>query len=112
MNGLWIFLGLVFLAVFLLAQGMVVPVFGETGKMRKRLLARLNTVAAANARAELASLLRQKYLKQLSPLERWFENLPGVDRIARLIEQSGKPTSAFRVALVSIAMAAAGGICG
>lgn len=36
-----IFLGMVFIAVFLLSQGLVVPVFGEAGKVRKRIRSRL-----------------------------------------------------------------------
>ena len=46
----WLFLGLVFLAVFLLTQGMTVPVFGESSKTRKRLLARLGGVRPTTAR--------------------------------------------------------------
>ena len=39
-----IFLGMVFIAVFLLSQGVVVPVFGEAGKMRKRIRGRLHVL--------------------------------------------------------------------
>jgi tight adherence protein B len=112
MNGMWLFLGLVFLAVFLLAQGMVIPVFGESAKMRKRLLARLGTVAAASSQGSFASLLREKYLNQLSPLERSLETLPGMAQLSRMIEQSGKSTPAYRVVLLSIALAAGAGVCG
>jgi tight adherence protein B len=112
MNGMGIFFGLVFLAVFLLAQGMVVPVFGENAKMRKRLRARLGTVAATNVRAELASLMRQKYLTELSPLERWLETLPGMEEFSRLIEQSGRSTPAYRVVLLSLLLSVAGFVCG
>ena len=48
MDSPWIFLGLIFFAVFLLVQGMVVPVFGESSRMRKRLLSRLSTAVAAS----------------------------------------------------------------
>src|ERR1700758_463565 len=112
MNGMGIFFGLVFLAVFLLAQGMVVPVFGENAKMRKRLRARLGTVAATNVRAELASLMRQKYLTELSPLERWLETLPGMEEFSRLIEQSGRSSPAYRVVLLSLLLSVAGFVCG
>lgn len=102
---MWIFLSLVFLAVFLLAQGMVVPVFGEARKTRKRLQARLNALAASNVQSEVASLLREKYLRELSPLERSLETLPGMERLARLIEQSGSSTPAYRVVLTSFMFA-------
>ena len=42
-----IFLGMVFIAVFLLSQGVVVPVFGEAGKMRKRIRGRLHVLEKA-----------------------------------------------------------------
>src|SRR4029077_15803859 len=112
MSGTWIFIGLIFTAVFLLAWGFVVPVFGEARKMRKRLLARLDSVAAATAQAEFASLLREKYLRGLSPLEQSLETLPGMARLTRLIEQSGRTTPAYRVVLLSVVLAAAGSVCG
>ena len=109
---MWIFLGLVFLAVFLLAQGMVVPVFGEARKTRKRLEARLKSFAGSSAQGEVASLLREKYLRELSPLERSLETLPGMDRLAKLIEQSGSSTPAYRIVLVSFAIALGGAFFG
>jgi tight adherence protein B len=108
----WIFLGLVFFAVFLLVQGMVVPVFGEAKKTRKLLLARLGTVAASSAKGDFGSLLRQKYLKELSPLERALETLPGMERFARLIEQSGSTTPAYRLFILSIVLALVAGLLG
>jgi len=111
-NGIWIFVGLVFLAVFLLAQGTVVPVFGEGRKVRKRLQARLQQVSTASSDAPLASLLRAKYLTELSPLERSLESLPFMEALSRMIEQSGKHTRAYRVVLLSLALAAGLGIGG
>jgi tight adherence protein B len=111
-SGLWIFVGLVFLAVFLLAQGTVVPVFGEAARMRKRLTARLSSVANAAGHESLPSLLREKYLKELSPLERSLETLPAMTRLARLIEQSGESAPAYQVVGLSLVLAAAGAACG
>ena len=79
---------------------------------RKRLLARLNTVAAANPHGTLASLLREKYLNELSPLERSVETLPGMARLSRMIEQSGRSAPAYRIVLLSIALAVGAGVCG
>src|SRR5690349_6317728 len=112
MDSYWVFLGLVFLAVFLLAQGLVVPVFGESTRMRKRLLSRLNAVGAANGRADFGSRWREKYLRELSPLEGALETLPGMARLAQLIEQSSKNWPAYRVLLVSLAFAMAGAFIG
>src|SRR5215831_7850104 len=108
MSSTWIFLGLVFFAVFLLVQGLVVPVFGEAGRMRKRLLARLNSVAASGTQGEFASLLREEVLRELSTPERALETLPGMGRLARIIEQSGRTTPAYRVVLLSVAFGALG----
>ena len=111
-NGMWIFVGLVFLAVFLLAQGTVVPVFGEGRKVRKRLQARLQQVSTSSSEPPLASLLRAKYLKELSPLERTLESLPFMEAVGRMIEQSGKHTRAYRVVLLAGALALGLGIAG
>ena len=66
-EGLLIFLGMVFIAVFLLSQGIVIPVFGEGGKVRKRLKERIEEIEANSEEESFASLLRAKYLRKLSP---------------------------------------------
>ena len=112
MSGMGIFVGLVFLAVFLLAQGLTVPVFGESRKARKRLLSRLAAVSATSASGRLKTLLREKYLKELTPLEQSLEALPGMEALGELLEQSGRSGPAYRLALVSLACAAAGCVVG
>jgi tight adherence protein B len=107
----WLFLGLVFFAVFLLVQGMVVPVFGEATRMRRLLLARLNNVSNSGQQ-DFASLLREKHLKELSPLERRLESLPGFARFARFIEQSGRSTPVYRVVMLSLLLGGVAGACG
>ena len=52
------FLGMVFIAVFLLSQGVVVPVFGEAGKMRKRIRGRLHVLEKANNQSSMQTVLR------------------------------------------------------
>ena len=51
MQGVWLFVLLVFFAVVLLLQGTVVPVFSDSRKMRKRIAARLSNVAQTRRRA-------------------------------------------------------------
>ena len=63
------FLGMVFAAVFLLSQGLVVPVFGEAGRVRKRIRGRLQVLEHASNLPNMQTILRQKYLRRLSPLE-------------------------------------------
>jgi len=111
-EGLMIFLAMVFTAVFLLSQGLVIPVFGESRKTRKLLKARLEQIDAAAEQGSIASLLRDKYLRKLSPGERSLEMLPGMEALAQIIEQAGKTTPAYRVILASLALAVTGGIGG
>jgi tight adherence protein B len=107
-----IFIGLIFLAVFLLAQGLIVPVFGESARTRRLLQQRLRQIESEQLDAAPASLVREKYLKQLSPFERWIESLPLMPRLATLIEQAGRSTAANRVVLLALALGAGGGILG
>jgi len=101
-SGLMIFLAMVFAAVFLLSQGIVIPVFGEGNKVRKRLRQRLEEIDTASGEESFSSLLREKYLRSLSPFERWLESLPGMERISRIIEQAGKSTPAYRLIVAGI----------
>ncbi|WP_248803486.1 type II secretion system F family protein [Pseudomonas sp. MWU13-2100] len=103
-----IFLGMVFIAVFLLAQGVTVPVFGEAGKMRKRIRGRLHVLEKANNLPNMQTVLRQKYLTRLSPLEAMLEQLPFMANLTQLIEQSGHDYRAYRVLLLGIALGVGG----
>lgn len=104
-EGTWIFVGLVFLTIFLLSQGLVVPVFGEGGKMRKRLKQRLATMDAESEDDPISSLLREKYLRNLAPWERSLESLPFMHPLRQMIEQAGYSILAYRVVAISIAVA-------
>ena len=74
-GGLVVFLALLGGAVFLLSQALFVPAFGADARMRKLLKRKLRDIGAFEAKSEVASLLRQKYLRDLSPLERRLETL-------------------------------------
>jgi len=102
-DGILIFIGLVFAAVFLLAQGMVVPVFGESRVMAKRLRQRLDQIEREEDKS-IASLLREKELKKLSPLERQLESLPMLESLSAYIEQSGNTILAYRLVLISLVL--------
>ncbi|MGE8483577.1 MAG: type II secretion system F family protein [Pseudomonas sp.] len=103
------FLGMVFIAVFLLSQGVVVPVFGEAGKMRKRIRGRLHVMEKANNLPNMQTVLRQKYLTRLSPLEAMLEQLPFMANLTQVIEQSGHEYRAYRVILLGLALGVAAG---
>lgn len=111
-EGLMIFLAMVFTAVFLLSQGLVVPVFGESRKTRRLLKERLSQIDAASEQNSIASLLRDKYLRKLSPTERTLEMLPGMAALGQIIEQAGKTTPAYRVILYSLGLGVGGAIGG
>lgn len=123
-----IFLGMVFVAVSLLATSVIVPTFGLETKAVRRLRDRIQAVAEGMD-GEAVSLVRENRLRRLSPLERRIESLPGMESLAQLIEQSGRTIPAYRllslmltagllVAVVllvvtgSVLVAAAAGLCG
>lgn len=103
-GGEQIFILLVFVTVVLLVQGLVVPVFGESAKNRKRLKKRIAEIEAAGTEEPLSTLLREKYLRRLSPLERRLESLPAMESVASKIEQSGHKFLAYRLVLLSLAI--------
>jgi tight adherence protein B len=104
-DGVMIFIGLIFVAVALLSQGLIVPVFGESRQMRKKLQSRLSDIEEESDEESFSSLLRQKYLRQLSPLERQLENLPSMRNLAEVIAQGGHKFLAYRVVLLSVVSA-------
>jgi tight adherence protein B len=96
-----IFVAMIFVTVFLLMQGLVVPVFGESAKARKRLLKKLDQIQSVTEGDAYSSILREKYLRRLSPWERQLERLPAMESLAAIIEQAGKKYLAYRVVLLS-----------
>ena len=104
-DGLMIFLAMIFVAVALLSQGLIVPVFSESRQMRKRLQSRLDEVEVESGGESFSSLLRQKYLRDLSPFERQLEDLPAMRHLARVIAQGGHKFLAYRVTLLAAVLA-------
>jgi tight adherence protein B len=107
-NGAQIFILMVAVTVVLLMQGLVVPVFGESAKTRKRLKKRIEDIEAAGDAEALSSLLRKKYLRNLSPIERSLESLPAMEGLAKRIEQAGQKILAYRLVLLSIVLGVGG----
>ena len=106
-NGAQIFILMVFATVILLMQGLVVPVFGESAKTRKRLKKRIAEIESGSDAEAFSSLLREKYLRRLSPFERWLESFPAMESLARRIEQSGHKILAYRLVVISVVLAIA-----
>jgi tight adherence protein B len=95
----------VFAAVFLLSQGMIIPAFGDGRKARQLLRKRLADIDKVAHEDAISSLLRERYLRKLSPLERRLEALPGMEPLRAYIEQSGNRILAYRLVMVSVVMA-------
>jgi len=107
-SGYLIFLCLLGGAVFLLSQVLIVPAFGSDAKAHKLLRRKLAEIDSVDAQREVASLLRQKYLKDLSPFARRLESLAHMETLGRYIEQSGVDILAHRLVALSILCAAGG----
>ncbi|TDJ27980.1 MAG: secretion system protein [Gammaproteobacteria bacterium] len=105
-----IYIGLVFAAVFLLSQGMIIPAFGDTRQARKRLKRRVEEIEEASSEDSVASLLRERYLRKLSPLERQLEAIPALTSLRCVIEQGGHQILAYRLVLLAVLIGIAAAI--
>jgi tight adherence protein B len=107
-TGMVLFIVLVGATVFMLAMGLIVPTFGDQRRTRKLLQRRLAGIEIELGGSSVASLMREKYLRDLSPLEQQLENLPGMEALARMIEQSGGTMLAHHLVAAAMLLAAAG----
>lgn len=109
-SGLVVFLALLGGAVFLLSQALFVPAFGTDARMQRLLKRKLHSIGAYEEHGQVSLLLRQKYLRELSPLARQLESLPLMERLGRYIEQSGRQAMAHRLVALSLVLAFAAGV--
>ena len=94
-----VFIAMVFIAVFLLVMGLTIPVFGESTQNRNRIRKRIKEMLPdADAKA-ITVLLRKKYLKSLTPSERWLESLPGMEYLSDSLEKAGYKVRAYQLVL-------------
>ncbi len=105
----WLVPALAFGAAFIAVLG-VATLFASSGD--KRMRERMRHVAVADDQEAPASLLREQYLSDLTPVERALESLPGMTLVERLCEQTGRRVPAYRVVLLSLALAAAAALAG
>src|SRR5262245_18449245 len=111
-SGYIMFLALIGGAVILISQVLIVPAFGNDARTRKLLRRKLAEIDPVDAQRQVASLLREKYLRDLSPLARRLEDSPHMESLARLIEQSGVGILAHQLVILAIVLAAGGAIAG
>jgi tight adherence protein B len=109
-TGVGIFIALVGAAVFMLMQGLVVPAFGDHARARRQLKRRLAQLETEIGEQSTSSLLREKYLRSLSPLQRELESLPMMESLAQMIEQAGGTVLAHQLVIVAALLGAAGAL--
>ncbi len=98
-----LFMIIVFVAIILLAASVIVPTVGRDAKASRNLRRRINNFNTGTY-SSINSLLREKYLHELSPLEQKLENLPGMEALARSIDQAGKKILAYRMVLRALSI--------
>jgi tight adherence protein B len=108
--GVVIFLFLVAGSVFMLVQGLMIPAFGDQTRNRRTLKRRLADIEAELGDQSPSSLLRQKYLRELSPLQRKLESLPMMESLAQIIEQAGGTVLPHQLVIISILLGIAGAL--
>jgi tight adherence protein B len=89
-------------------QGLTTSASGDA--RQRRILRRRLEQISADSQHNIASLLREKYLNGLSPLERQLEEFPGMDKLAKMSEQAGRTTPAYRVVVASALLALTAGL--
>ena len=111
-GGVVIFVLLVAGAVFMLMQGLMVPAFGDYKRDRKVLKRRLARIEKELGGQNAASLVREKFLRELSPLQRSLESLPGMEALSRMIESAGGKILAHQLVLLSLLLGIVGAVVG
>jgi tight adherence protein B len=104
-----LFVGLVFATVFMASQLLVLPTLGTSRADSIKLKQRLEGIILAHGDSE-ASIIKEKYLNRLGPLERRLERFPGISRLKTLLEQAGNQQIAYRFALTTLFLS--GGMAG
>jgi tight adherence protein B len=104
-----LFVGLVFATVFMASQLLVLPTLGTSRADSIKLKQRLEGIILAHGDSE-ASIIKEKYLNQLGPIERRLERFPGIQRLKTLLEQAGNQQIAYRFALYTLLLS--GGMAG
>lgn len=106
----FIFFGMVFAVVFILAQGFVLPAFGENRKAQKRLRRRLREFA--RERNENQSILRRRYAEETGLAGRVLRLIPGGHSLALLLERAGGKWTPGAFLAASIGCAGLGALIG
>ena len=99
-----IFTAMVFVTVVLLATSLIVPTVGSRAQAARRLRRRIFSVLES-IDENAASVLRQQFYEDLSPLERALDAVPGMTSLRQIVEQSGVDTRAYKIVTYAAALA-------
>lgn len=106
----WLIPAMVFCAVFAFALVFRNRFLGGSDRRLRTRMQQMDGVSSNTDSEKPRSMLREQYLHELSPLERWIEDLPGMGHIEKLCEQTGMHIPAYRVVLLSLGMAVCAGL--
>lgn len=101
-----IFIIMVFVAVVLLMTSVIVPTVGSEATASRLMRRRINRVLDS-VDSGSANLLRDRYLGELSPLERALERIPGMSGLHMDVMQAGIKSPAYTFILYSLAIGSA-----
>jgi tight adherence protein B len=105
-----IFIAMIFVIGFVMSQAFVRPLMGSSSQARRKLRERIRDLSADAGGERHVSLVRERYLKDLSPLELRLLRLPGMDALQTLIDQAGSSQLPHRLLLTSLSYAVAAGV--
>lgn len=104
-----LYLMVVFIAVVVISQTVLVSLGGTRAKQNRLMRERLRQLADHQQEAKL-SLLRQRYLADLSPLARWLEGSELGQALRWRLQQAGLDWLAYRTVLGWLALALLGSL--
>lgn len=100
---LLLFIGSVFLTVFILSQALILPALGTGRAERKRLRHRIDKLLHGQGEMH-RQLVKKNYLQGLNPAERFIESLPWMMQLKMLLERAGLRMPAYRFCLLDLGL--------
>lgn len=105
-NLFFAFVVLAFVAAVLLLEGLYLTWSAYRGPEAKRIERRLRAMSAGGAGAAEASILKQRMLSESPPLQRLLLNVPRIQELDRILQQSGSQWSVSFLLGMTLLMAA------
>ena len=100
---------MVFISVVVMIMALVVPSYGSNAKTARRMRTRLDKMTQSLDNEE-QSLLQAHYSKNLSPLEKSLDSIPGIHKLHEWIEQSGGDYPVYRLLLIALVLSLVAGL--